>query len=148
MGGPPDPGVRLAHLGVIVRRIDGAAGFYRRLGLHERAREPFPQENVRIAFIQVAGDQIELLEPLTPTGPLGRFLHERGEGIHHLALEVPDIDRALARARGAGVRLIDATPRRGAHGTRVAFLHPGGFHGVLIELVEVGPEQPSANPPA
>ena len=148
MRGSLDPGARLAHLGVIVRRIDAATAFYRRLGLPEGAPEPFPQENVRMAFVPLAGAQIELLEPLAPTGPLGRFLTERGEGIHHLALEVPDLERALARARAAGVRLIDAAPRRGAHGTRVAFLHPSGFHGVLIELVEVlGPGQSSANSP-
>jgi methylmalonyl-CoA epimerase len=144
---PLDPGVRLAHLGVIVRRVDAAAAFYRRLGLPEQARDRFPEEDVRMVFLQVAGAQIELLEPLSPAGPLNRFLIGRGEGIHHLALEVPDIDRALARARAAGIRLIDSTPRRGAHGTRVAFLHPDALHGVLIELVEVERGQSSQDPP-
>jgi methylmalonyl-CoA epimerase len=142
-----DPGVRLAHLGVIVHRVDAAAAFYGRLGLPEQARETFPEENVRMVFVKAAGVQIELLEPLRPAGPLSRFLTGRGEGIHHLALEVPDIDRALARARAAGIRLIDGTPRRGAHGTRVAFLHPDALHGVLIELVEVERGQSSQDPP-
>jgi len=139
--------VRLGHLGILVRRHDTAAAFYRRLGLVESGRETFAQENVGIAFIRVGDARIELLEPLAPTGPLTRFLDRWGEGIHHLALEVPDLDQALARARAAGIRLIDARPREGARGTRVAFLHPDAIHGVLIELIEAPPERSSANLP-
>jgi len=138
---------RLGHLGIIVRRYRAAAAFYRRLGLVERGREAFPGENVRIAFIPVGNAGIELLEPLAPTGPLVRFLQRRGEGIHHLAFEVPDLDQALARAQAAGLRPIDASPRRGAGGTRVAFLHPDAAHGVLIELVEGSLEQLSDDHP-
>lgn len=138
---------RLGHLGIIVRRYRAAAAFYRRLGLGESGREAFPQENVRIAFIPVGNARIELLEPLAPTGPLARFLSRRGEGIHHLAFEVPDLDQALARARAAGLRPIDASPRRGAGETRVAFLHPDAAHGVLIELVEASQEQLSDDHP-
>jgi methylmalonyl-CoA/ethylmalonyl-CoA epimerase len=76
------------------------------------------------------------MEPLDPGGALGRFLAARGEGIHHLAFAVPDITAALTRARAAGLRVVDEDPRPGAGGTRVAFLHPSGTHGVLIELVE------------
>ena len=89
-----------------------------------------------MAFIPVNGARIEFIEPMTPDGPLSRFLASRGEGIHHLAFEVPDIRRAMARVKDAGMRLIDEAPRRGAHGTRVAFIHPDSAHGVLLELVE------------
>jgi methylmalonyl-CoA/ethylmalonyl-CoA epimerase len=127
---------RLSHIGVLVHRVDAAASLYQRLGLSEAAREIFPEENIRMAFVPVEDIRIELMEPLTGTGPLTRFLASRGEGIHHLAFEVPDIEQALARARSAGVRLIDQTPRTGAHRTRVAFIHPSATHGVLVELVE------------
>lgn len=127
---------RLSHIGVLVHRIDAAASLYQCLGLSEAARETFPQENIQMAFVPVEDIRIELMEPLAGTGPLARFLATRGEGIHHLAFEVPDIEQALARARAAGVRLLDETPRTGAHHTRVAFIHPSATHGVLVELVE------------
>jgi methylmalonyl-CoA/ethylmalonyl-CoA epimerase len=127
---------RLAHIGVLVRDLTAAVSFYQRLGLPEIVRETFDQENIRIAFVPVEEMRIELMEPLVATGSLDRFLATRGEGIHHLAFEVPDLERALARARSAGARLIDESPRRGAHGTRVAFIHPSSAHGVLIELIE------------
>lgn len=133
---PPEPAVRLAHLGVIVHRIDAAVSLYLRLGLAEAGRVAFPQEHIRIAFIPVGGARIELMEPLEAAGPLGRFLASRGEGIHHLAFEVPDLEAAMARVREAGGRLIDETPRQGSEGTRVAFVHPTSTHGVLTELVE------------
>ena len=136
-GSPPaDVSIRLAHIGVIVRRVDAACSLYARLGLRQAGRVAFPQENIRIAFIPVEGAQIELMETLEPGGPLHRFLAARGEGIHHLAFEVPDLEEALARVREAGGRLIDETPRRGSEGTKVAFIHPTSAHGVLIELVE------------
>lgn len=127
---------RLSHIGVLVHRVDAAAALYQLLGLSEAAREMFPQENIRMAFVPVEDIRIELMEPLAGGGPLARFLATRGEGIHHLAFEVPDIQQALARARSAGMRLIDETPRIGAHHTRVAFIHPSATHGVLVELVE------------
>ncbi len=138
---------RLAHLGIIVRRIDDAAGVFRRLGLPESGRETFARENIQMAFIRIEDARVELMEPLSPAGPLHRFLAARGEGIHHLALEVPNIDQAMARARAAGIRLIDHAPRPGAHGTRVAFIHPSAAHGVLIELIERSCGRSSVNPP-
>ena len=131
-----EPPIRLAHIGVLVHSIDDAVSLYARLGLSETGRTTFHQEGIRIAFIPVEGAQIELMETLEPAGPLHRFLARRGEGIHHLAIEVPDLEAALARARAAGARLIDETSRRGSEGTRVAFIHPASTHGVLIELVE------------
>ena len=136
MSQPVLSGISLAHIGVLVHHLAAALPLYRRLGLPEVRRETFDQENNRIAFVPVEETRIEVMEPLNSAGPLGRFLVTRGEGIHHLAFEVPDIECALARARSAGVRLIDESPRRGAHDTRVAFIHPSATHGVLIELVE------------
>jgi len=127
---------RLAHLGVIVHRLDTAEPFYARLGLSPARRESLDRERVRVTFLPVADAEIELLEPAGPEGPLSRFLAARGEGIHHIAFEVDDIERALAIAVASGMRAIDQVPRPGAHGTRVAFLHPGSAHGILLELVE------------
>lgn len=140
-------GARLAHIGVLVHRIDAAGSLYRRLGLPEVRRETFPQENIRMAFVPVEEVRIELMEPLVRTGPLTRFLATRGEGIHHLAFEVSDIEQALAHARSAGFRLIDESPRQGSEGTRVAFIHPSSTHGVLVELVERDRERSSDDPP-
>ncbi len=88
--------IRLSHIGVLVHRIDTAGSLYQRLGLPEVRRETFPQEDIRMAFVPVEEVRIELMEPLAPTGPLPRFLAIRGEGIHHLAFEVPNIEQALA----------------------------------------------------
>jgi methylmalonyl-CoA/ethylmalonyl-CoA epimerase len=145
---PSDSLIGLAHIGVIVHRIDAAVSLYGHLGLSETGRVAFPQEHIRIAFIPVEGARIELMETLEPTCPLHRFLAGRGEGIHHLAFEVPDLEAALARVRDAGGRLIDETPRGGSEGTRVAFIHPTSTHGVLIELVErARGVKPALDPP-
>ena len=127
---------RLAHLGVIVHRLDAAEPFYARLGLSPARRESLDREHVRVTFLRVADAEIELLEPAGQEGPLNRFLATHGGGIHHIAFEVDDIERALAIALASGMRAIDQAPRPGAHGTRVAFLHPGSAHGILLELVE------------
>jgi methylmalonyl-CoA/ethylmalonyl-CoA epimerase len=133
---PADFSIRLAHIGVIVRQVDAACPLYALLGLPETGRMTFAQENIRIVFIPVEGARIELMETLEPAGPLHRFLAGHGEGIHHLAFEVPNLEAALAQVREAGGRLIDETPRPGSEGTTVAFIHPTSTHGVLIELVE------------
>lgn len=133
-----DPlGARLRHLALVVRDLDAAEPFYAsRLGLPPGGRAELSSEDVRVSFVPVGPSQIELLEPLDSEGTIGRWLATRGEGIHHLALEVPDLEAAMARARDAGLRLIDATPRPGAHGTRIAFVHPDSIYGVLVELVQ------------
>ncbi len=132
-----DLGVRLRHLAVIVRSLDAAEPVFRdTLGLAPAGRAAIDTEGMRMSFVPVGGSQIELMEPVDPHSALGRFLITRGEGIHHIALEVADLRAAMERARKAGLRLIDTAPRVGAHGTRVAFIHPAGAHGVLIELVQ------------
>lgn len=129
--------MRLAHVALIVPRLDAMAqAFGRLLGRAPAGRDVLADEGVRIAFVDVGGARIELMEPLDAGGTLGRFLAARGAGIHHLAFAVPDITAALARARAAGLRLVDEDPKPGAGGTRVAFLHPSGTHGVLVEFVE------------
>lgn len=138
--GTVSAGVRVDHIGVAVRSIDEASRFYSEaLGLLASPPEQLPAQGVTMVFFAAGETRIELLEPLTPDGPIARFLERRGEGVHHVALAVPDVARALEGARVAGFEPVDATPRPGAHGTRVAFLHPKGTHGVLVELVEPAP---------
>jgi methylmalonyl-CoA/ethylmalonyl-CoA epimerase len=129
--------IRLAHVALIVRNLEASArAFGALLGLAPTGREVLPQEGIRLAFVRIGDARLELMEPRDPRGALGRFLAARGEGIHHLAFTVPDVAAAIAQARAAGLQLIDEAPRHGAGGARIAFLHPSGTHGVLVELVE------------
>ncbi len=95
-------------------------------------------QGVRVAMLPIGESRIELLEPIKADSPIDKFLSKRGPGIHHVAIRVDNIERALEKFKSAGARLIDETPRRGAHNTRVAFVHPGSMNGVLMELVEHG----------
>lgn len=129
----------LAHLAIIVRDLDAQAAVpVSALGLAARDRTTVPGEDVAVSFIPVGPAEVELVQPLSGGGPLARLLDGRGEGIHHLALRVPDIEAAIARATGAGLRLAGSAPRPGAHGTRVAFVRPSSLRGLLVELVESG----------
>lgn len=131
----PVPG-RVHHVAVVVRDLDAALGFYRdRLGLPLELVLPIEADGVRIAFLAVGESKIELVEPTDPTTGVARFLDSRGEGFHHVCLEVADIAAELDRLARAGVELIDGRPRRGAEGP-VAFIHPRSGHGVLVELIE------------
>jgi methylmalonyl-CoA epimerase len=130
-------GTGIRHLAVIVRSLAAAEDLYaRRLGLAVSRREVLSHEAVRVSFVPAGTCSIELLEPIGHQGALGRFMDAHGPGIHHIALEVRDLAAALARARQAGLRVIEPAPRPGAGGTRVAFIHPSGTHGVLVELVD------------
>ncbi len=134
---PPTPrrGARIAHIGIAVRAIDEMLPFYRDLlGLDERPLEN--SDGARIAGLSAGSLLVELLAPLSPDSPISKFLEKRGPGIHHICFVVADLDAALARCREKGVRLIDESPRMGAEGKRIAFLHPGSTGGVLIELTE------------
>lgn len=130
-----DPAPRLAHVGIAVPRIADALPFYRDvLGLAPGRPEIADGATiVSLAFGDVA---VELLEPRDPDSPIAKFLARRGSGIHHVCYRVPDLDRALERCRAAGYRLVDDTPRRGAGGRRIAFLHPKATAGILLELTE------------
>jgi methylmalonyl-CoA epimerase len=124
----------------VVRSIAETGRFYEQVfGLHLEAPEVLPANGVRVAFITVGATHIELVEPLGEDSPAARFLERRGEGLHHIALEVGDVAHALTMARRAGFTPIDEHPRPGAHGTRIAFLHPRDSHGVMIELVQRSP---------
>ena len=128
-------GTSIAHIGLAVDAIEQILPFYRDiLGMAEVPLDD--ADNARIAGL-VAGDSlIELLEARTPGSPVGKFVARRGQGIHHICFAVDDIDRTLARCKAYGVRVIDDTPRIGAEGKRIAFLHPASTAGVLIELSE------------
>jgi methylmalonyl-CoA/ethylmalonyl-CoA epimerase len=125
------------HIGVAVEDIDEAMVLYRdRLGMREQHRETIEQFGVEAVLLEVGDGHVELLRPLSEDSNVGRFVRERGPGMHHVAYRTDDIESALEAVRGAGLRLIDETPRRGIRGSRVAFLHPKATGGVLTELVE------------
>jgi methylmalonyl-CoA/ethylmalonyl-CoA epimerase len=128
-------GAVIAHIGIAVRGLDAGVSFYRDvLGLSE---VPLANsDGARIAGFAAGDVLVELLEPATDDSPIGRFVAKRGGGLHHVCFAVPDLDAALARCREFGVRLIDETPRTGAEGKRIAFLHPSSTSGVLVELTE------------
>ena len=125
----------LDHIGIAVRSIDNAA-IYSALGLAIDEIERVETQGVRTAFLSVGDASLELLEPLSPESPVAKFIEKRGEGIHHICLRVDNIEKHLSRLKARGFRLINETPVPGAHGCRVAFLHPSAGHGVLIELSE------------
>jgi len=128
-------GARIAHIGIAVRAIDELLPFYRELlGLDDHPLED--SDGARIAGLSAGDALVELLEPNAADSPIGRFLDRRGPGIHHICFAVHDLDDTLARCRTQGVELIDETPRVGAEGKRIAFLHPASTGGVLIELTE------------
>ena len=125
----------LDHIGIAVRSLD-AAKIYEALGLRIDHVETVESQGVRTAFLSVGDSNLELLEPLSDDSPVGRFVAIRGEGIHHICLRVSNLDEHLARLKAKGFRLINDAPVPGAHGCRVAFLHPSAGNGVLIELSE------------
>ncbi len=125
------------HLGIAVHSIAAQQHYYdTTLGAKLEAIEDVPSQNVRVAFYRVGDVRLELLEPTTIDSPIAAFLAKRGEGLHHIAFTVSDIAQRLAELKSAGVRLIDEMPRAGAHGARIAFLHPKSTAGVLTELCE------------
>ena len=127
---------KIHHLGVAVESIESGLALYGALGLACAHTETVAAQKVKTAMLPVGESRIELLEPTEPDSPVGKFLEKKGPGIHHIALEVADIDAALAELKAGGVALIDQEPRTGVGGTRVAFLHPKGTQGVLLELVQ------------
>ncbi len=125
----------LDHIGIAVDDLDAALAFYTEaLGLEVDATEDVPSQGVRAHFVRVGSASLELLEATTEESPIRRFVSRRGAGMHHITLRVDDIAAALARLKARGVRLVDETPREGAEGALVAFVHPASAHGVLVEL--------------
>lgn len=129
-------GPKIDHLGIAVRSLDQALKFYQdQLGLSVSMRETVPHEKVNVAMLPLGEPRIELLEPTEAGSVVGRFLDKRGEGLHHVALRVPDLKAAVERLRATGARLLNE-PRAGAGGHLYVFVHPASTGGVLIELIQ------------
>jgi lactoylglutathione lyase/methylmalonyl-CoA/ethylmalonyl-CoA epimerase len=129
--------MRVAHIGVAVRNAEAALHLYRDvLGLKSAHVETVEAQKVKTVQIPVGSTSIELLEPISPDSLVARFIEKRGEGIHHLALEVPNVQAALDQMKAAGYRLIDEKPRLGANNMLIAFVHPEAANGVLLELCQ------------
>jgi len=126
---------KLDHIGIAVRSLD-AAKIYESLGLNVDHVETVDTQKVRTAFLSVGDSNLELLEPSSNDSPIAKFIEKRGEGIHHICFRVDDIEAELAKLKAEGYRLVNESPVPGAHGCRVAFLHPSAGNGVLIELSE------------
>ncbi len=127
---------KVNHIGIAVKSIEEAKKLYEILGLKVEGEEVVEEQRVRVAFIQVGETRIELLEATDEESPVAKFIAKRGEGIHHIAIEVENIEEALETLKKAGVKLIDERPRCGAHNTKIAFVHPKSTNGVLLELCE------------
>jgi methylmalonyl-CoA epimerase len=129
--------VMLDHVGIAVADLAQALSFYKdALGLEIAPAEDVASQRVRAHFIPAGDSEIELLEATADDSPIAQYVAKRGPGLHHIALRVDDIRAALAHLKARGVRLIDETPRAGAHGSLVAFIHPASAHGVLVELTQ------------
>ncbi|SRR5258706_11216988 len=129
--------MKINHLGIATKGIDEALKFWGdALGLENIHTEIVVDQKVRVAMLPIGESRVELLEPTSEDSPISKFLEKRGGGIHHIAVEVDDIEAALARLKSQGMRLIDETPRVGAEGSLVAFVHPSSSGGVLLELVQ------------
>ncbi len=126
---------KINHLGIAVHDLDAAAKIYQALGLAVEKIIDVPEQQVRVAFIPLGESTLELVQPTSPDSTIARFLEKNGEGLHHLALEVDDIEGSLQALKAQEIQLINETPRHGAEGL-VAFLHPKSTGRVLIELVE------------
>ncbi len=129
--------LKIDHLGIAVKSIDQTKAFWRDiLGLGFEGTETVAEQKVTTAFFPVGESEVELLESTAPDGPVAKYIEKRGEGIQHVAFRVEDIEAALAFLKEKGVALIDETPRKGAGGAKIAFLHPKATNGVLVELCE------------
>ncbi|MCD6182008.1 MAG: methylmalonyl-CoA epimerase [Candidatus Cloacimonetes bacterium] len=126
---------KVSHIGIAVKSIEAALPFYHALGLEVEAIEEVASQKVRVAFLPVGKEvRLELLEPTSTESPVAKFIEKKGEGIHHLALATTNLQERLQELEEKGIRLIDKTPRPGAHGADIAFLHPQSTGGILLEL--------------
>lgn len=130
---------KINHIGIAVKSLDDSVPFYRdNLGMAFAGIEEVAEQKVRVAMLQVGESKIELLEPTSADSPVAKFIEKNGVGIHHIAYEVDSIEEAIAGLLADGARMIDETPRAGAHGTRIAFIHPKSSGAVLTELCQCG----------
>jgi methylmalonyl-CoA/ethylmalonyl-CoA epimerase len=129
---------KINHIGIAVISLDAHIPFYRDvLKLEYKGTQTVADQKVRLAVFRVGGVNIELLEPTAPDSPIAGFIEKRGEGVHHLAYQVDEIEAQIASLKEAGVQMIDEKPRNGAHGTRIAFLHPKSSAKILTELTQM-----------
>jgi methylmalonyl-CoA/ethylmalonyl-CoA epimerase len=128
--------LKVDHIGIAVKNLAESAKLYEMLGIKSTGVEEVAQQKVKVSFFPVGDSEIELLESTSPDGPIAKYIEKNGEGIQHLALRVDNIEAALAELKAKGVRLIDETPRYGAGGARIAFVHPKSTGGILLELSE------------
>jgi len=129
--------IKIDHIGIAVKDLDAAMNFYKEaLGMEACAIEEIPEQKARVAFLPTGDSEIELLESMEADGPIAKFIETRGEGIQHIALRVHNIELAIKSLRDKGIRLIDETPRYGAGGAKIAFIHPKAAGGTLIEICE------------
>jgi methylmalonyl-CoA epimerase len=127
---------KIDHIAIVVESLDVALGVYRdALGMTVADVREMPEQDIKMAFLPSGDSEIELLEPIHADSGIGKYLAKRGEGLHHICLEVDDIAATLADLKAKGAQLIDETPKQGAYG-KIAFIHPKGAHGVLVELME------------
>ncbi len=130
---------KINHIGIAVQSLDATIPFYRdNLGMAFAGIEEVTEQKVRVAMLSVGESKIELLEPTSAESPVAKFIEKNGAGIHHIAYEVADIEAAIAKLLADGTRMVDEVPRNGAHGTRIAFIHPKSSNGVLTELCQAG----------
>jgi methylmalonyl-CoA/ethylmalonyl-CoA epimerase len=130
---------KINHIGIAVKSLNDSLPFYRdQLGMLFLGTEEVAEQRVKVAMLQIGDSKVELLEPTSEDSPVAKFIEKNGPGIHHLAYEVENIETAIAKLLADGVRMIDETPRSGAHGTRIAFVHPKSSNGVLTELCQPG----------
>lgn len=128
---------RIEHIAVAVKDVEASTRLFETLlGKHGSDIETLPEERVKVAFFELEGSRLELVQGIDSDNPMSTFIERRGEGLHHICLEVENLSETLRLLDAAGFPLIDAVPKLGSRGTRVAFIHPKGCHGVLIELVE------------
>jgi methylmalonyl-CoA/ethylmalonyl-CoA epimerase len=133
---------KLNHIGIAVRSLENHIPFYRDvLSLPLKGIEEVADQKVRVAVFKIGEIHIELLEPTSPESAIAKFIEKKGEGLHHIALETGSIDQELAGLKAKGITLIDKAPRDGAHGTRIAFLHPGSTGKVLTEICQPGEDR-------
>jgi len=128
---------KIDHIGIAVRSIEKASELFSNLlGLKVTGEERVEGQKVKVAFLPIGDSELELLESTEPEGPIARFIEKKGEGIQHIAFRVDNIEKTLEKLKKEGVRLIDEKPRYGAGGAKIAFLHPKGTNGILVELCE------------
>ncbi len=128
---------KIDHIGIAVNSLEESLSFYEdALGLKVENIEEVPDQKVKVGFLDIGGVHLELLEPSSPDGPVAKFIEKRGEGIHHIAILVDNIEESIGLMKDKGVKLIDESPRKGAGGSKMAFVHPKSTHGILLELYE------------